>query len=145
MTYFSQFAVGGTPESGDIIVGLRDGVNTQFNFPGLPQNPWVVVNVSQEMDVNTGYLVTAAGPITLTLPSVSSIGDIVQIVNLTNQILTIGQGAGQAIAIGNQASTVGVGGSIANTQIGDSIYLVCFFPGDNWVSLGAPQGIWVVT
>lgn len=30
-TTFSQFQVGGAPVAGDIIVGLRAGVNTQFN------------------------------------------------------------------------------------------------------------------
>ena len=31
---FSQFAAGGDTRIGDIVVGLRAGVNTQFTFPG---------------------------------------------------------------------------------------------------------------
>ncbi len=39
---FSQFASGGQLTNGDIIVGLRDGVNTQFTSPDSPGGPFLL-------------------------------------------------------------------------------------------------------
>lgn len=50
---FSQFSNGGDLEDGDIIVGLRDGVNTKFNAPGNPSDIYLLKadNLSDLPDV----------------------------------------------------------------------------------------------
>src|SRR6478609_276926 len=43
---FSTFADGGDLAEDDVIVGLRDGINTKFNFPGyIP--PGDVIDIAQ--------------------------------------------------------------------------------------------------
>ena len=60
---FSNFYNGGDLAENDIVVGLRDGVNTRFNFPGyLPSG--YVVSVEQGgtgRDNAVAYAIAAGG------------------------------------------------------------------------------------
>jgi len=145
VSHFSNFSAGGNLQPGDIIVGLRGGVNFQFNYPGLPTETWVNISISQTLAVNTGYYYTGGAPANLLLPPASIVGDIIQIVNFSPSTFTITQNVNQSITVGNQTTTVGVGGSLACTQPGDSIYLLCVVVNSDWISVGAPQGIWIGT
>lgn len=144
-TKFSQFIGGGAPIAGDIVVGLRGGVNTQFQYPALPTNPWSTLFVGQPLFIDEGYVLANAAPAVYTLPTVAAVGQIIQLVCVTAAQSTIQCNVGQGIAIGNLASTLGVGGSINSTSIGDSITLVCVFADFTFVSLGGPQGNWNIT
>jgi len=87
---------------------------------------WSTITASQTLAVQKGYFcVSAGGALALLLPPVSVIGDIIEVTLDGAASFTITQGAGQSIRIGNIATTVGVGGSIASTQQGDTVYMVC--------------------
>jgi hypothetical protein len=144
-TKFSQFNAGGALVPGDIIVGLRNGVNTQFIANALPDEGWITLAIGQPLVIDKGYFLVNPIPASFALPTVAAFGQIIQIVCFTNQICTITQAAHQQIQFGPNATTLGIGGSIANTQMGDSITLVCNVPNTNFVLLGGPQGIWTVT
>lgn len=141
-TKFSQFNAGGAIVAGDVIVGLRAGVNTQFNAPALPVLPWSVIVVSQPLLINEGYFILNNIPQNFLLPVAANFGEILQIVNFSGVAFTITQSAHQQIQFGAQATTLGIGGSIQSTNIGDSLTLICNVPNTNFVLLGAPTGNW---
>lgn len=63
---FSTFALGGSPTTGDIIVGLRGGINTQFNFTSAGIE--VLTGTINQVLVNGTYGVPTTGPVVLTTP-----------------------------------------------------------------------------
>lgn len=144
-TKFSQFNNGGSLINGDMVVGLRGGVNTIFVGPSLQNVAWSIINVAQPLAGQNGYFANNLIPTIYTLPAVIPFGEIIQIVNINASTFTIGQNAGQQIKFGNLTTTLGVGGSIACTATGDSLTLVCDVANTSFVLLGAPQGIWVIT
>jgi len=82
---------------------------------------WEVVTISQTMVANTGYIVSAA--IILTLPATLIVGEEFAVTCFSNSF-TIAQQAGQQIRMGTSQTTVGVAGSLASTQLGDTVKLV---------------------
>jgi hypothetical protein len=44
----------------------------------------------------------------------------------------IAQNAGQNIQVGNTSTTIGAGGSIASTDVGDGVSLVCTVADTTW-------------
>lgn len=77
---------------------------------------------------NNGYILTGAGPITMTLPAVAAVGDIIKIINTTAGGFTIAQNAGQSISTTAWTTTVGVVGtvfSVAGTHQYTCIEIVC--------------------
>lgn len=101
---------------------------------------WQTISASQTVAVNNGYFcVSPGGALALLLPAVSSIGDVIEIALNGSTSFTVTQGAGQSIRLGNQITTAGVGGSIASTQQGDWIRMVCMTANLSWVA-SALQG-----
>lgn len=105
---------------------------------------WNTISASQTLDVQNGYFCTGGGALSLLLPPVSALGDIIEVVLDGSASFTITQGAGQSIRIGNVSTTAGVGGSLASTQQGDSLKLVCQTANLKWnvvSSIGNPTVI----
>jgi len=99
---------------------------------GLSLN-WQVVNASFTMSSGNGYIVVSGPGSNFTLPSTSSVGDIVAIVgNDTATNFSVLQTAGQQIRFGNKLTTVGNGGSVSSTEDGASIILLCTVANTNW-------------
>lgn len=94
------------------------------------------------MIVGNGYICAEpGGDLVLTLPVISTIGDILEVTLDGATSFTIAQGAGQQIRIGNVATTAGVFGSLSSTQQGDSIKMVCSKANLKWnvlSSMGNP-------
>jgi hypothetical protein len=99
-----------------------------------------VTGTSQLMVSNDGYVANNAGLVTLTLPTVSVLGDELSIIGKGAGGWLIAQNAGQSIVFGADTTTVGVGGSLASTQAADSIYLVCTTANTVWTVAVGPQG-----
>ncbi len=103
---------------------------------------WQTIIASQALAVDNGYICIApGGALSLSLPAVSSVGDIIEITLDGSASFTITQGAGQQIRLGNLATTAGVGGSLQSTQQGDSIRMVCSVANLKWnvlSSMGNP-------
>ncbi len=65
--HFSTFATGGTPTTGDIIVGLRGGINTQFNWV-LPASITTITGTANQVLVDGTSGLPVSGAVTLTTP-----------------------------------------------------------------------------
>ena len=91
---------------------------------GLTWN--VVMGSTQAITVNNGYFANYAGTLAFTLPATAAVGDTIQIAQmLASQSWSLAQNAGQTCYIGNTNTTTGAGGSLASTDDGDWIELVC--------------------
>jgi hypothetical protein len=84
------------------------------------------------MAVMHGYINTNAGLTTLTLPAVATVGQVIGIQGEGAGGWIIAQNAGQNIQYGNITTTVGVGGSLASTDLFDSITLMCRVANTSW-------------
>lgn len=129
--------------SGTISVSGNAGTNT-LTITDM-DSAWSSISASQLMIVNMGYFcVSPGGALSLTLPAVSAQGDVIAVVLDGATSFTITQGAGQNIVYGNKTTTAGVGGSLASTQQGDSIRLVCRVPNQRWVAVASMGNLTVV-
>lgn len=106
---------------------------------------WSTISANQTLAVNNGYIcVSPGGALSLALPATSSLGDIIEITLDGATSFTITQSAGQQIRIGNQTTTAGVGGSIASTNQGDTIRMVCQTANLKWNVLSTIGNLTVV-
>lgn len=92
-----------------------------------------------------GYVTNRAGGVTYTLPASGTLGDVIKVVGKAG-LATIAQNANQQIVTGNTNTTVGVGGSLAATDAGDCVSLVCITAGASTVwRTDTLFGNWTVT
>ncbi len=133
-------------------VGLSNFNNTHFSVDtnGFVSQitggfAWVdVTTATQNLSVQTGY-VTDHTNVTYTLPATANLGDQIRIVGKLG-ITTIAQNANQQIVMSSASSTVGVGGSVAGTNVGDCVWLVCITAGASTIWRGESfVGNWTVT
>ena len=90
--------------------------------PAPVSGSWQSVAVSTAMITDINYMLTANA--TMTLPTASNFGDTMWVVSNTGKF-TIAQNAGQQILFGVDSTTLGAGGSLTSTQLGDTILLMC--------------------
>jgi hypothetical protein len=89
---------------------------------------WVdVTTATQALSVQTGY-VTDHTNVAYTLPATAILGDQIRIVGKLGS-WSVAQNAGQQITVSSASSTVGVSGSVASTNVGDCMWLVCITAG----------------
>lgn len=95
---------------------------------------WIDQNSSSvTMAINTGYVTdNGASLVTYTLPTTAAFGSVIEIVGNSAGGWTVAQAAGQAIKLGSQTSTTGVGGSISSSNAGDAISMVCVVANTTW-------------
>jgi hypothetical protein len=84
-----------------------------------------VTVATQGLMQNQNFIANRGTLITFTLPATATIGSIIEISGLGAGGWTITQAAGQQIHVGNLASTLGTGGSVASTNQYDTIRLMC--------------------
>jgi len=80
---------------------------------------------SVTMVASTQYIADNAGLVTLTLPAVAALGDTFRIIGKGAGGWLMAQAVGQTCHVGNQATTAGVGGSVASTNQWDVITIIC--------------------
>ena len=98
-----------------------------------------VTGASQTMAVNTGYISNnGGGAVAFTLPTTAAIGTIMEIVGANSGGWTLAQNAGQSILVVGSVTTTGAGGSLASTEQGDGIRLICTVANTTWT--GIPTG-----
>lgn len=104
-----------------------------------------VTGATTAMIANNNYVTDRGGGVTYTLPATASFGDVIKVDGKLG-LTTIAQNANQQIRVGSSTSTVGVGGSIAGTNVGDCITLRCTTGGTStvWIAEGG-WGNWTVT
>ena len=93
---------------------------------------WNTISSSGTLAINNGYICTAGGALSLALPAVSDIGDMIAVTLDGSTSWTITQPAGKQIRMGNIQTTLGVGGSLASTDQGDSVTMVCSVGNNKW-------------
>lgn len=134
-----------TPGTGITITNTAGAItiastSTPSNFPYT-----VVTGATQALSANNGYIANAAsGRVTFTLPTVSAVGDFIQIDGLsTGSGWTVNQGTGQRIQLG-AALTTTTTGSLASTDVGDCIGMVCVVANLTWLVEDSMGNITVV-
>ena len=99
-----------------------------------------VTGTSQSMAVDTFYIANNAGLVTLTLPTTSALGSIIEIAGKGAGGWKIAQNSGQQIYLGSTATTSGIGGSLASSNFADTIKIRCITANTLWTVVGAPVG-----
>lgn len=108
-----------TPGSNSITIAATGGGVT-----------WTVITLDQAIVIGNGYICNKAGLLTLTLPATAAIGDVIKVTGINTAAgWKIAQNANQRIHIGTSSTTVGVTGSLASTNIRDTVTLVCVVAG----------------
>lgn len=87
-----------------------------------------VTSATKTVSVQNGYVTDRGGGVAYTLPSTASFGDEF-IITGKSGLWTLAQNVNQSVALGSATTTVGVGGSLAATNAGDSITCVCITAG----------------
>lgn len=121
---------------GIITAGAGDTITITADNAGFQ---WSVITMGQTGDDSHGYFTNDAGPVSVTLPVASSVGDTFQVCAMSAGGWVIEQNAGQEVRLGNQTTTTGAGGSISSNDQGDWITLVCNVANTNWIAR-AEQG-----
>lgn len=92
-----------------------------------------VTGTSQTAAVNSGYVANNASLVTITLPSTAAIGDVIKVLSKGAGGWRISQNANQQIRLGLYTTTVGTGGYVQSSELGDTIELVCTTSGTSTV------------
>lgn len=126
---------------GPFTMGTTAIVFTLLSTGSVGSFSWYAITAAtQQMTSNNGYISNRGTLVTLTLPTTSSVGDLISIVGQGAGGWSVAQGAGQQVHIGSVASSVGAGGSIASSNQYDSVDLVCITASTEWTTRGGVQG-----
>jgi hypothetical protein len=126
--------------------------NTSVTFPTsgtLATTGQVITPIDQTsgsvtMTSNRLYVTdNGASLVTYTLPTSSSVGDVVEIIGKSSGLWKIAQAAGQQISVGSSASTLGAAGFIAATLASDCVKLVCTTANTIWTNASAQGNLTV--
>lgn len=144
-TVYDVFLANGSdPVAGDIVVNrlaqlvyssaLVGFVLMNPQSPAITQEAWVDQTTTPvTMVSNTGYTSDAgASLVTFTLPTVSAVGDFVEINGNGTGKWIIAQAAGQQIQASPLATTSGTGGSLAAVNRYDNVRLRCIVANTIW-------------
>jgi len=101
------------------------GSNITFNSVGGGLQWNAVAGTSQALVAGNAYVPQNVALTTFSLPVTAAFGDFFVISGVGSGGWTISQAAGQSVIVGNQTSTIGVGGSVSSTLQSDSIQIVC--------------------
>lgn len=112
-------------------ISIANGSGT-ISIASLGYVPWSRISANQTLLVNNGYICGSGGSLTLLLPPIAAVGDIIEITLNGATGFTITQSAGQSIRLGNQTTTAGIGGTLSSTAQGDSVRMVCVVANNTW-------------
>lgn len=121
-------------------IGLSNFNSAQFSvdangFVSVKSGGFIwndVTSATQTVAVQNGYVTDRGGGVTYTLPATAAFGDEFIITGKLG-LWTLAQNANQQVTLGSGSTTVGVGGSLAATNLGDSITCVCITGGASTV------------
>ena len=120
-----------TSSAGTITVTVGAGtLNLEVAAGGFT---WTdITSATQAMVVENGYISDKTGGVTFTLPATATLGAEIIVVGKLG-LWTIDQNASQQIVVGSASSTVGTGGSVASTNVGDCISLIAIVSGSSTI------------
>lgn len=129
--------------NGSNVTTSAAGNTITIDADGFVWNEITVVGPTA-MAVENGYIANNVALVTLTLPAIATVGDIIRVEGKGSGLWTIAQQAGQSIRIGDSSTTVGVGGSLTATDAGDGVGLLCITANTGWMVTGGTGTIdWV--
>lgn len=122
--------------AGQVITSDGAGSSTWNNPDG---SVWTNVTSNTQALVPDSAYVTNNGAslVTYTLPVLAAFGTQIQIAGYSAGGWLIAQNALQNIIFGNITTTTGIGGSLASTNNGDQVDLLCVVANTTWVVLSA--------
>lgn len=94
--------------------------------------------------VNSYEVANNAALVTATLPAVAPAGSIIHMIGKGAGGWKIGQGASVNIEFGDMSTTVGTGGSLESTHLGDTVSLICITANVKWRVFSSIGNITVV-
>lgn len=105
---------------------------------------YTVISASQDVAAFEDYITNGSGVLTLTLPAdgTTSVGDIFSVTTGTQEWV-IAQPASASIRLGSSTTTPGTGGSLASSELGDSVSLVKI-AANSWQVVAAVGNVTVV-
>ena len=131
---FSQFASAGTLADGNIIVGLGASPygNAQFiaDVSGNTLQWNTVTSATVQMESYNGYVTNSANTITFSLPTTSSVGDIIAVAGLNTGGWVVDIAAGQSIILSPVTAT----SVVASTNQYNYLFLLCLVADTVWTS-----------
>lgn len=112
---------------------VTSGSGSTITVTSGPAFTWTdITGATQTMAVKNGYITNRGGGVTYTLPATATEGDEMAVAGKSGA-WSIAQNANQQINVGSSSSTVGVGGSVASSNAGDCIRLLCTTGGSSTV------------
>jgi len=106
---------------------------------------WQTITASQTLAVKNGYIcISPGGALALALPTVSAVGDIIEVTLDGATSFSITQGVGQQIRFAASVTTSGAGGSITTTAQGDTLRMVCSVANTRWNVLSSIGNLTIV-
>lgn len=121
-----------TSVTGSITIAATGGTGVTWNAASAS---------TQAMVAGNGYYQTFAGTVAFTLPSTAAAGTELFIAGSHTEQWTLAQNASQNITFGNQVTSTGTGGSLASSEVGDGVHLVCSVANTTWVVIGVVGNI----
>ncbi len=120
-----------TSPLGTIVIGYSSpNITLDVVAGGFKWND--ITTATQIIAVENGYVTDRSGGVTYTLPASANFGDEFIITGKLG-LWTLAQNAGQQITFSSSSTTVGVAGSLAATNLGDSIWAVCTTAGGSTI------------
>lgn len=111
--------------NGSSMTVTGSGNNITFNATGGGIAWNNVTGTTQSLVINNGYTTANGSVTTLTLPATAVYGSVISVVGVGNGGWIIAQNAGQKIYFGNDATTLGVTGSLQSANSRDVATLLC--------------------
>lgn len=95
---------------------------------------WTVIqSATDDIEANNGYFADRGAGVTFTLPATASVGDTFIVSTINAGGFIIAQNALQTIHFGNQNTTTGIAGSLASSEIYDTVTIVCSIANSDFV------------
>lgn len=129
--------------TGITVTGQGPGNTVTISSTGRGLLWEVITAATKTIVVEHGYFANRGAGVTFTLPATASVGDTFIISAINAGGWTIAQNASQTIKMGNQDTAAGVGGSLASTDDGDTVEIVCSIENTNFVVLSSMGNITV--
>lgn len=119
--------------AGAISVSGNPGTSTFTISSSFPFFTWNVETLSFSAVNQNGYFCNGAAQLAITLPTISNVGDTIEIVAMNANGWKINLVSGQQIQYGNVATSVN--GTLSSQQIGDTVLLVCNVVNAGWMAV----------
>lgn len=139
--------VSGLGSAGQVLTSAGAGALPAWGDVPVADIPWTVITAAtQTLAVDNAYIANAAsGGVAFTLPATAAVGSVMRIAGLAaGSGWSIAQNASQDIQFGSAISTAGVTGSVASTDNGDVVEIVCAVADTNFIILNAVGNLDIV-